>query len=299
MPTSEDMSVFLRIVERGSFARVAEELGLSPSAASKLVSRMEDRLGVRLLTRTTRRLALTYEGAIYAERAREALALIEAANSEVSAARQSPRGLLRINSSTGFGRQGLLLAIPAFQKAYPEVEIDLSLTDRIIDPVADAADIVIRGSPAAPEGYVVQQLAEGRRIICAAPSYLARRGTPLTAADLNGHDCIALSNQSQATRWPLAGPTGTIEFLPRGRFACDNVGMLFDMALAGHGIIRLADFVVGRAVQEGSLVELLRDVNRGNSISLWSLMPRGRFRLPRVKAFIDFLESWLRENAPA
>ncbi|UVK41421.1 LysR family transcriptional regulator [Mesorhizobium sp. AR10] len=293
------MAAFVRIVDVGSFAKAAEELRVTPSALSKLVSRLEDRLGVRLLTRTTRRLALTSEGALYLERARDVLELIGRTEDDVSSTRSSPKGLLRLNSSTGFARQALLHALPAFLQRFPEVSVDLSLTDRLVDPVAEQADVVIRGSPAAGSDLVVRKLAEGRRLICAAPSYLQRAGTPLSAAELAGHSCIALSGQPSPTTWPIATENGIVRFLPKGNFACDNVGMLFDMAIEGHGIVRLADFVVGQAVRGGRLVEILTDVNRSDTISLWALTPKGRFRAPRIQAFLEFMGEWLAQSANA
>ena len=294
MTTSDEMSAFVRIVDLGSFARAADDLRVTPSALSKLVSRLEDRLGVRLLTRTTRRLALTSEGSLYLERAREVLDLIERAEADISSFRGKPKGLLRINSSTGFARQTLLHAIPAFLARFPEITADLTLTDRLVDAVAEQVDIVIRGSPSAGSDLVVRKLAEGRRLICAAPSYLQRCGTPNSAAELSWHNCLALSGQSPPTAWPLATDDGVVPFPPKGTFACDNVGMLFDMAVAGHGIVRLADFVVGKAVADGQLVEILADINRSDSISLWALVPKGRFRSQRVQAFLDFMSDWLK-----
>lgn len=300
MPASAEMAAFIRIVDMGSFAKAADDLRVTPSALSKLVSRLEDQLGVRLLTRTTRKLALTSEGSLYLERAREVIDLINQAEADVSSSRSRPKGHLRINSSTGFARQTLLHAIPAFLRRFPEVTVDLCLTDRLVDPVAAGTDVIIRGSPDAASDLVVSKLAEGRRLICASPAYLARRGTPMSPAALEAHDCIALSGQSSPTSWPLETEGGIVRFLPKGPFSCDNVGMLFDMAVAGHGIVRLADFVVGPAIRNGDLVELLAEINRSEPISLWALMPRGRFHAPRVQAFIDFMIDWLgRAEAPA
>ncbi|WP_353640832.1 LysR family transcriptional regulator [Mesorhizobium sp. WSM2239] len=296
MPDAHQMAAFVRVVELGSFARAAEELRLTPSALSRLVSRLEDRLGVRLLTRTTRKLALTMEGALYLERSREVLDLIARTEADVSSSRTTPKGLLRVNSSTGFARQTLLHAIPAFLARFPDVSVDLTLTDRLVDPVAEQVDIIIRGSPSAGSDLVVRRLAEGRRLICASPDYLRKHGTPRSAADLTRHNCIALSNQTIAANWPLATDSGIEQFTPRGRISCDNVGMLFDLAVAGHGIVRLADFVVGQAVGEGRLVEILAEVNRSNTISLWIVMPKGRFLSPRVQAFLDFMDDWLHSN---
>lgn len=293
MVASSEMAAFVRVADLKSFARAAEELRLTPSALSKLVSRLEDRLGVRLLTRTTRRLALTSEGQIYLERAREVLDLIERAEADISSFRGKPKGLLRINSSTGFARQTLLHALPAFLADYPEITIDLCLTDRLVDPVAEQVDVIIRGSPSASSDLVVRRLSEGRRLICAAPRYLETFGTPQSAAELAGHNCLALSGQSPATTWPIADGDDVVLVQPKGSFSCDNVGMLFDMAMAGHGIVRLADFVVGRAVADGLLIEILADLNRSDTISLWALVPKGRFRSQRVQAFLDFMSDWL------
>jgi DNA-binding transcriptional LysR family regulator len=296
MAASTDMRAFARIATLGSFAKAADDLNVTPSALSKLMTRLEDRLGVRLLTRTTRRLALTPEGSLYLERAHEVLDLIERTEADVASSRTRPKGLLRINSSTGFSRQTLLHAVPAFLQRYPEVSIDLSLTDRLVDPVSEKVDIIIRGSPAAGSEFVVHELARGRRLICAAPSYLERYGQPQSLDDLARHNCITLSGQSPATTWPLAADDGVVQFLPKGSFSCDNVGMLFDMAVEGHGIVRLADFVVAAAVKDGRLVEILAEINRASSISLWVLMPKGRFLSPRVRAFLDFMADYLRKG---
>lgn len=293
---SDSMKAFTRIVDLGSFAKAADDLNLTPSALSKMVSRLEDRLGVRLLTRTTRRLALTPEGMLYLERAREVLSLIERTEADVASSRAQPKGLLRINSSTGFSRQTLLHAIPGFLARYPEVTIDLSLNDRLVDPVNEQVDIIIRGSPTAGTEFVVQELMRGRRLICAAPAYLERHGVPNSLADLSRHNCIALSGQSQPTSWPIETASGIVPFFPKGSFSSDNVGMLFDMALAGYGIVRLADFVVSQAVKEGRLVEILASVNRASPISLWVLMPKGRFLSPRIQAFLDYMGEYLRSS---
>ncbi|EJN05281.1 LysR family transcriptional regulator [Phyllobacterium sp. YR531] len=296
MSSSDSMKAFTRIVDLGSFAKAAGDLNITPSALSKLVSRLEDRLGVRLLVRTTRRLALTPEGTLYLERAREILNSIERTEADVASSRAHPKGLLRINSSTGFSKQTLLHAIPGFLERYPEVRIDLSLTDRLVDPVSEQVDIIIRGSAAVGTEFVVRELARGRRLICASPAYLARYGIPDSLSDLSNHNCIALSGQTPPASWPIETGGGIVSFLPTGSFSSDNVGMLFDMALAGHGIVRLADFVVSQAVKEGRLVEILATVNRSNPISLWVLMPKGRFLTPRVRVFLDYMAEYLRSG---
>ncbi len=289
-----DMQAMVRVAELGSFARAAEDLRLTPSALSKLVSRVEDRLGVRLINRTTRRLALTVEGALYVQRAREVLDLIEATDIEVSAARVQPKGLLRVNAGAGLGRQLLPPAIAGFLAAYPDIQVDLSLTDRLVDPVAEQIDVVIRGSAGPAEGLVSHKLASARRVMCASPAYLARHGEPKTIADLEGHNCLALTTQSALSTWPLRDGKRVVQFKPRGTLSGDNIALLADMAMLDVGILRLADVVIGPALRDGRLVEIMRDLNAADELGIWALMPRGRFRLPRVKVFVDYLEDWLK-----
>ncbi len=182
---------------------------------------------------------------------------------------------------------------------YPEVRIDLSLTDRLIDPVSERVDIVIRGSPTTSGEFSARELSRGRRVICAAPAYLARHGTPAVPSDLASHNCLALTGRAPAATWPLSIGGTMVEFEPQGSFSSDNVGMLLDMALEGHGIVRLADFVVGPALKDGRLVEILTDANCGLPISLWVLMPKGRFVSPRVQVFLEFLEHFLTRQSDA
>ncbi len=184
MDTNSDLRVFVRAVDRGSFSAAAKDLGLTPSAVSKLVSRLEDRLGARLLERSTRRLALTPEGEMFFARAKRIVADIEEAEEEVTRIRGAPRGRLRINSGTAFGLHQLAPALAGFLARYPEIDLELSITDRLVDLIEEQADIAVRSGHIPKGPFVQRKLADLQRVICAAPAYLAQRGTPKVAADL-------------------------------------------------------------------------------------------------------------------
>lgn len=289
MGRSDEMAIFQRIVEQGGFAAAARDSGLTPSALSKLVSRLEARLGVRLLLRTTRRLALTAEGEIYLARARDITAQIEAAEADVTAGLARPRGHLRVNTGSAFARHRLLPALPAFLDAYPDITLDLAINDRRVDPVLEQADVLLRIGALDDSTLVARKLAEIGRIICAAPDYLARRGTPATPAGLAGHDCIVLRGLARFTAWPFREGAGIATLPVSGRLTCDGADALLDMALAGLGIIRVTDFLVERALADGRLVPVLENWHVSERLPVWALMPGGRSRLPRVRAFVDFV----------
>lgn len=288
MDASSDLRVFVRVMDRGNFSQAAKDLGLTPSAVSKLVSRLEDRLGVRLLERSTRRLALTPEGETFLERARRIVADIEEAEAEVARARGAPRGRLRINSGTAFGLHQLTLAMPDFLARYPEIDIELSITDRLVDLIEEQTDIAVR-SGHIPEGpFVQRKLADLQRVICAAPSYLKQRGTPQSAADLKAHDCIVVAGPG-LNRWPFKTRAGIDVVEVRPRVVTDNAEAALRMAIEGGGIIRLSDVIVGDPLQRGDLLPLLTATHHVEPFPLAAIFPAGRNRLPRVAVFIEFL----------
>lgn len=291
MNPPSDMAAFVRIVETGGFAAAARDLGLTPSAMSKQLARLEARLGVRLLTRTTRRIGLTPEGETYLARARDILSLIEAAEQDVTAGRGRPGGLLRVNTGTAFARHRLIPVLPAFFARYPAVTLDLAVTDRRVDLVAEQADVVLRTGPLGDSSLIARRIAEGRRVICAAPAYLERRGTPRTPEELLQHDCLVLRGLARLTAWPFRSDAGLRTLTVHGVATTDSAEALRDMALAGLGIIRVSSFVVARDVAEGRLVPLLEDLHVLEEVPVWAVMAPGRHRLPRVQAFVDFLAS--------
>jgi DNA-binding transcriptional LysR family regulator len=288
MDATSDLRVFVRVMDRGNFSSAARDLGLTPSAVSKLVSRLEDRLGVRLLERSTRRLALTPEGETFLARARRIVADIEEAEAEVAQARGAPRGRLRINSGTAFGLHQLAPALADFLARYPEIDLELSITDRLVDLIEEQADIAVR-SGHIPEGpFIQRKIADLQRVICAAPSYLKRRGTPRVAADLKEHDCIVVAGPG-LNRWPFKTRTGIDVIDVRPRVSTDDAEAALRLAVEGAGIVRLSDVIVGGPLRAGELSALLTDIHHVESFPLAAIYPAGRQRLPRVAVFIEFL----------
>ena len=288
MDSAGEMRAFVTVVEQQSFAAAATTLGLSPSAVSKLVTRLEDRLGVQLLHRTTRRLSLSSEGDVYLARARQILADIAEAEIEVTRSRGAPRGRLRINTSNGFGIHQLAPALPDFMARYPQIEIDLVITDRMVDVGADPADVIIRAGHVGDVGALSFKIAEFERVVCASPAYLAAHGTPRALSDLASHTCIVLASQAGQS-WPFRTADGIVQVELTRRLTVDNSEAALRLALNGGGIIRLGDLIVAEPVAEGLLVPLLTGVHYAEPLRLSALYLEGRHRLPKVRVFLDFL----------
>jgi DNA-binding transcriptional LysR family regulator len=297
-PPSE-MGIFARVAERGSFAGAAADVGLSPSAVAKLVSRLEVRLGVRLINRTTRRLALTAEGGIYLERAREILGAIDAVEAEIASARLSPRGHLRIHTFPVIAVHHLALALPDFLAHYPQVTFDFMVTNRIVDLIGENIDISLRIGPLPDSGLVSRKIVDLARIVCASPSYIARHGLPTKPSDLVQHSCLTLSRNPGSATWPFRVNGKLIPVDVKGPIVADSADMLLRLAIEGAGILRMSEHVVAGALQDGLLEPLLMDFQDPRSYPLCALMPSGRHQAPKVKAFVEFLterlgsEPWL------
>ena len=284
---SAEMNAFVRVAERGSFAAAAADLGLTPSALSKLVTRIEDRLGVRLLTRTTRKLALTAEGELFVARSRDILASIEAAEAEVTAASERPRGHLRISVGTAVAKQILGPALPVFLNRYADITVELHVSDRQVDLVAEQIDVAIRSGALGDSTLVARKVGEATRVICASPSYLEKHGTPRVPSDLLQHNCLTLPGPAWS-QWPFHTHEGINRLAVSGTFTSDNADLLLDMAMAGLGVARLADFMVARALRDGVLIRLLVDSHVPESFPIHALTVPGRHRAPRIRAFVDF-----------
>lgn len=289
MSQPSDMAAFIRIVETGSLAAAARDLGLTASAMSKQLTRLEARLGVRLLTRTTRRLGLTPEGEIYLARSRDILSLIEAAEQDVTACRGRPSGLLRVNTGTAFARHRLIPLLPDFFARYPAITLDLTVTDRRVDLVAEQVDVLLRTGALGDSSLLARRIAESRRVVCAAPAYLARRGRPATPEALLAHDCLVLRGGARLTVWPFRTASGLQSLTVRGVATTDSAEALRDMALAGLGIIRVSAFIVARDIVEGRLVALFEAEHVSEEVPVWAVTAPGRHRLPRVQAFVDYV----------
>ncbi len=296
MDTPGEVRAFVRAVELGGFSAAARDLGLTPSALSKLTTRLEDRLGVRLMNRTTRKLALTAEGEAYFENARRILIEIEEAESEVTRFSTHPKGLLRINVGTAFGLHQLAPALPKFFDRYPEIELDITVTDRLVDLVEEGADVAIRNSVLRDSSLVAKKICDLHRVICASPAYLKKHGTPRKAADLLQHNCISISGAPQLRRWPFdvggsskGNASGVEQIEVRGNVSANNAEALLQLAATGVGVIRLTDVIVGDGIRAGWLVPILVDCHHVEPLPLSAVYPHGKHKSPRVAAFVNFL----------
>jgi len=287
-----EVATLVAAAEHGGFSAAARILGVTPSAVSKTISRLESRLGVRLLNRTTRRLTPTPEGETLIARGRHALAELDEAEMEVTRARGAPRGLLRLHTLVGFGLHSLPPVLPEFLRRYPEVQVELSVSDRLVDLVEEGGDLAVRSGPLADSSLVARRICETERMICAAPSHLKRHGTPRRPEDLRQHNCIVISGNPQLRRWPFddpqaAGGIRTVEV--GGSISANNAENVLQMALLGLGIVRLGDIVTAVHVNAGRLVPILTDQHHVEPLLLHAVYPQSRLRSPKVAAMVDFL----------
>lgn len=290
---SGEMEVFVQVVEAGSFSAAARRLRLSPSAVAKLIGRLEDRLGARLVARSTRSLGPTPEGEVFYERATRILADI--AEAEAGAAgTAAARGRLRVSASIPFGTNCLMPLLPEFRDRHPGVTLDISLTDEVVDILAERTDVALRHGPLRDSGLVARRLGESRRLLVAAPSYLERRGRPETPEDLDQHDCVTFSFRRHATEWVFAGPDGPKPRQVTGPIQVNNGETLRQTLLSGLGIGRLAWYHIGPDVTAGRLVPLLEDYEPVEGEVVHAVFV-GRGLMPaRVRAFLDFLAERMR-----
>jgi DNA-binding transcriptional LysR family regulator len=288
-----EMEVFIRVVETGGFTAAAQQCGMTPSAVSKLVARLEDRLGARLFNRSTRRQQLTAEGAAFYERSLRILADLDEAEREASASAE-PQGRVRINCNLPVGRQFLIPALPLFFARYPGVSLDLQLTDEVVDMLEVRADVAVRSGPLRDSRLVARSLGESAHKVIAAPDYLARHGTPLHPRELARHNCVGFSYRRIEPDWPFLG-TPLEEAEPNGNVQASDGDSVRHLALAGLGLARLAECQVREDIAAGRLVEVLADFNPGDRKPMHALYLGKPGHLPaRVRAVLDFLAEHVR-----
>ena len=286
---ANEMHVFQRVVTRGSFAGAAGELSLSPSAVSKLITRLELQLGVRLINRSTRRLALTQEGELYYQRSRDALRAIEAAEAEIASTRSSPRGQLRVHTFPTFAVDYLSDVLPDFLARYPRITFDFLVTNRQVDLLADNIDVALRVGQLSNSTVVARRISALTQVVCASPKYIARHGRPLHPSDLRQHACLTLSHIPGANKWMFRAKGASVQVDVGGPVGADSAHMLLRLAIDGLGIVRFGDNVVAHAVRAGLLEPLLQEWEEPENFPLWAILPPGRQRTLKVKVFVDFL----------
>jgi DNA-binding transcriptional LysR family regulator len=294
-----EMEVFVLAAELQSFSAAGRRLKMSPSAVSKLVTRIEDRLGTRLLVRSTRSMILTPEGEVYLSRARRILAdITETEQIVAGGGKMVPRGLLRINASVGFGERHLLPLIPAFLELYPEVQLDISLTDGIIGLIEERTDIAIRSGTMDDSSLKARKLLESRRVIVASPVYLEAKGAPQTPQDLADHNCFSFNFRRTLNEWPFRNPGASdIYRLPVTGNTAVNSGMIMrQLCLAGIGLGRVGQFHVQPDIDAGRLIPLLEAYNPEDLEQIHAVFAGHEHLAARIRAFIDFLAEHLSER---
>jgi DNA-binding transcriptional LysR family regulator len=285
----EGYATFTAVVEYGGFSAAADRLGVSKSAVSKQVSRLEERLGARLLNRTTRRLALTEAGQAFHHHALRILAEAEEAELAVGQLHASPRGLLRVSAPMSFGVKHLGPVLCPFLQRYPDLTLEVAYDDRLVDMVAEGFDVAVRIARLADSSMIARKLAPCRRVAVASPDYVARKGMPLHPADLADHDVLLYTLQASVNTWNLVHKDGSrADISLSGRLRANNGDALREATVAGLGIILTPTFIVGEELASGRLVRVLPDWE-GDEIHVYAVYPPGRHLSVKVRAFVDFL----------
>jgi len=284
-----EMEVFVQVHDRGGFSAAARALGMTPSAVSKLIARLEARLSIRLFGRSTRKLALTSEGKDFYDHCVRLLADLDEAERSVAGG-GAPRGRVSINTSVSFGNQVVLPLVPRLLALYPALTVDLALTDRVVDLIEAQADIAIRWGPLPPSNLVARRLGHTRQVIVASPDYLARHGTPQGVDDLRDHVKLAFSYRRRWPDWPLRVDGRIVEVPVQGPVRASSGEVLRQLAVQGVGLVRLSTYHVQADLDAGRLVPVLEHLNPGDTAPLHAVYLGRPDRLPaRVRAVLDFL----------
>lgn len=285
-----EILIFMAVVDEGSFIAGGQAMGLTRSAAGKAVARLEDRLGVRLLNRSTRALSLSDEGRVFYERGLQILAAVDDAEASVAARPGTPRGLLRLTVPDAFGRLVVLPLLKKYLQAWPETQVEVSFTDRQADIVEEGFDLAVRIGEAPPDTRLVSRvIARYKAMLCASPAYLAERGEPMTVDELASHDCLIFSSRNRRQSWHFLGDDGTrVRAQGRSRLRLDSGEALRDAAASGLGIAFLPDFLVAPDLAAGRLQQVLPGLEFGD-VEIVAIYPTKRLLEPRVRRFIDLM----------
>lgn len=289
---TQELLVFHAVVRHMSAAKAARELGLTPSGVSRVLSRIEERLGVRLLQRTTRKISLTEEGALFHLRTAQILNDLADAEAEMRKHALQPRGNLRVTAPVVFGRLHLSPLMSKLMERHPELGVDVQLVDRFVDLVDEGLDLAIRVGTLPDSRLIARRLCANRRVLVASPDYLARRGTPKTPEDLAEHECLLFTGFNKPREWRLVGPEGVLSVTVSGRVASNNIDVLGDAALGGVGIAMGPTLQAGPFLRSGALVRVLWDYEFAES-AIFAVFPSARQLSTKVRAMVDFLSQEL------
>lgn len=294
-PLSE-IGVFVRVVEKRSFTLAARTMGLTASGVSRAIARLEGRLGVRLLERTTRSVGLTADGAVYYERCTRILRELEDADRAVASTRSAPRGRLRVDAPSMFGSHVLGPAIGRFLAAYPELSVDLSLRDHLVDPIAEGIDVVLRMAKLRESELMHKHLGTMPLVIVGTPAYFARRGRPVSVEDLRRHDTLGFLVGSMPLPWKLRHEDGELALMPTGRFYSNGIGAILEAARASQGIVQVFEHVVREDLARGTFEAVLR-AELQQEVPVAALYAKEKAQLPKVRVFLDFMAELMRATS--
>jgi len=285
---TNELVVFHSVVKHSSFAKAAEELSLSPSGVSRIVTRLEERLGVRLVQRTTRSLSLTEAGTAFHARASQILDDLADAEAEVQKATAHPRGNLRVTASLMFGQRYVMPILSDLLERFPEISIDLSLTNRFVDIIDEGIDLAIRIGALSDSRLIARRLCTNQRVLVAAPSYIERHGAPEHPEELSQHECIIYTGFAKPREWKLLGPDGPVSVSVAGRVATNNMEVVDNTSKKGLGISVGPTMSAYQALMAGDLVRILPSYAFEPS-AIFAVYPSARQLSTKVRAVVDFL----------
>ncbi|MGD9784679.1 MAG: LysR family transcriptional regulator [Hyphomicrobiaceae bacterium] len=286
MTAISDLEIFSRVARTANMSAAGREMGLSPAVVSKRISLLEERLGARLFQRTTRHLTLTETGEGYFKRVVDILSLIEEAEDFVNRRNTRPRGVLKVTAPTAFSRLHIAPYLPDFLSRYPDVELELHLTDNIVDIIRDGFDVAIRIGELRDSSLVARKLAPDHRVMCATPTYLDTAGRPKSLAELDSHNCLLAGAQDM---WRLEGPEGTSQIRVKGNLRSNSADLVRQGLLDGMGIALRSTWDVGQELRSGALEVVMPQYRGVSAVAIFAVYPCREFMPSKVTVFIEFL----------
>lgn len=281
-----DLEVFAQVVSAGSLSAAGRELGLSPAVVSKRLRRLEDRIGTRLIQRTTRQISLTEAGQGYYERVVTILAGLDEAEAYVTRRSQQARGILKVSAPTSFGRMHVAPHLKTFMAANPDLSVNLVLSDQLVDIVAEGFDIAIRIAALNDSSLVARRLAPVRRILCATPSYLETHGVPESIEDLENHICLPQHNNDP---WHLQGPAGPFFYRASGPLLTNSSEVIRECVIAGFGVALRSTWDISEELQSGKLVRILPEVEGSRDVAIFAVYASRHFLPTKIRVLVDYL----------
>ncbi len=291
----EHLKLFTRVEVTKNISQAGQELGLSPAVASNYLNKLEQSLGVKLLHRTTRHVSLTEDGQAFLPHAIEVLERIESARAAVGVGSQTPQGTLRITAPASFGRMHIIPALKAFLNNYPDLTIDLKLSDTIVDMVEGGFDIAIRNAQLPDSSLIATRLAKDQRVVCVSPDYIKKHGKPTVPSDLKNHQCV---NLGQLDDWYFKTKNGDINKIKtHGTLRVDNGESMRDASVDGLGLCICSVWCAYKELRSGQLIQVLENPPLADEAAIWAVYPSSRLLAPKVRAFIDYFKNFYGETA--